>query len=96
MRAAKSDGASRPLGMKMGAQPTVGTPPSTTEWVLILGHHPEEKERQILATAVAVQSTLTAEQSLARYRQKLTPDEAMGNRLGVTMSIGRPTTDTTD
>ena len=96
MRAVKSDGASRPLGMKMGAQPTVDPPPSMTEWALIPGCHPEGRELQIHATAIAVQRAPIAEQNLARFRQKLIPDAAMENRLGRMTSIGRPTTDMTD
>ena len=96
MRTVKSDGAYRPQGMKMDAQPTVGPSPSMTEWVLIPGCHPEGREPQTPATAVAAQTTLTAEQSLAQSKQKLTQDEVTGNRLGVTTSIGRPMTDTTD
>ena len=80
----------------MGAQPTVGPSPSTTEWALIPGCRPEGKEPQPLATAVAAQTTLTAEQNLAQSKQKLTPDEVTESRLGVMMSIGRPMTDTTD
>ena len=80
----------------MDAQPTVGPSPSMTEWALIPGRHPGGREPQILATAVAAQTTLTAEQNLARSKHKLTPDEVMGSRLGVMTSIGRPMTDTTD